>query len=243
MFQNNHSCDSEDTHHKIRSGGYAISEESLDISRQTKDLFASKWNSQGSVTIGDIDSVPGHETACMLVMRRKIARPMINTLHSCRKLVVRENGSGAFLLWRLQRITSASILEPISTLLNCSYGNIRQGLVDDPAMREIFNRLLQEAHVFAQSFFPKISLREVYTWVWERMERSRPLTDTDSNLAAGHVTNVEDITGDILRRCKECGFSCEKHEQMIANHSQFHKAQLPAMALTDYVIHVNIGSV
>ncbi|PMD31011.1 hypothetical protein L207DRAFT_573105 [Hyaloscypha variabilis F] len=228
-----HSFDSKDTHHKIRSGGYAISEESLDIRRRTKDLFTSKWNGEGNVAIGDIDSVPGYETASMLAMRRRIVRPMINTLHSCRKLVVQEKGSEAFLLWRLQRITSASILEPISTLLNCSYGNIRQGLVDDPAMREIFNRLLQEAHTFAQSFFPKISLREVYTWVWERIERSPPLTDTIASLTAGHVTNVEEINGNILRCGKECGFSCETHEQMIKLIKE--KADIEAIKRQDFL--------
>ncbi|KAE9380912.1 hypothetical protein N431DRAFT_523369 [Stipitochalara longipes BDJ] len=180
----------DDLHHRVRSGGYGVNEEIFESRRRRK-------------------------TASMLALRRKMARYMISTLISCRKLGAHEEGSEQFLLWRLQKMAPTSILEPISTILNCSSGDIRQGLIDDPAMREIFNRLLQETHSSMRTFFPRFSLREVYRLAWERIDRSNPSADTVSRQKSGHVTNIDGLNGDIVRQGKEYGFSCETHEQMI----------------------------
>jgi hypothetical protein len=65
---------------------------------------------------------------------------MIDTLISGDKIRAYEVTSTHFLAFRLQQFAMASILDPISVVLNCTFGGIRQGALGDPAMGEIFKR-------------------------------------------------------------------------------------------------------
>jgi hypothetical protein len=90
---------------------------------------------------------------------------MIDTLISCDKMRAYELISTNFLAFCLQRFTGASILHPISVVLNCTFGDIRQGVIGGPAMGEIFKRMLVETHAFVKAFIPSIEFKEVNRWV------------------------------------------------------------------------------
>jgi ketopantoate reductase len=108
-----------------------------------------------------------------------------------------------FLVLYLKRQAAASILEPISTVLNYSYGDIRQGLTINPAIGEIFKRMLEETHSFVQSYIPEVEFKEVYRWIWDQMGRNIVKSNMLLSLNTGHVTNIESLNGTTVRRGKE----------------------------------------
>jgi len=180
-----------------------------------------------------IEVYAGNETFDTLASRKKRSQYLIYTLIACPRLNAYEVTSAHHLDFRLKRFAAASILEPISTLLNCSYSEIQQRLADDPAMREIFKMMLDETHAFVSSYLPGIGYRDVYYWVCDRMNRHLFATKMLSEVKTGRSTNVELVNGDIVRRGKECGFPYHTHEFMIQCIQEM--AEIEAMKRQDFL--------
>ena len=90
-------------------------------------------------------------------------------------------------------------------MLNCSFEEIRQGLIDNPAMGEIFKGVLKRDSLLHRGLYSGSRIQGDVSLGSEPNGPQHRGVQYATEFEDGRVTNIESLSGTIVKRGKEYG--------------------------------------
>jgi hypothetical protein len=101
--------------------------------------------------------------------RERSATYLTQTILSCPSLRARQLDDSDILFPRLRSHAQCSLVGSLLAVLGCTYADLKQRTIEDPATTELLHRLMKETYEVDRLFLPKLTFEKFAEWIERRL--------------------------------------------------------------------------
>jgi hypothetical protein len=132
---------------------------------EATENFTTIYSGKGELTFGHPKSTTREEAA----WRERSANYLTQTILSCPSLRARQLDDGVLLYSRLRQHAQSCIVGSLVAVLGYSLPDLKQRVVEDPAIKEILHRLMKETYAVDRLFLPQLKIEDFAQWMERRI--------------------------------------------------------------------------